>query len=168
MRYYEERLLYGSLLKNARWRSSSTEWDSSPTKQWAGRINHKTFITPSCERPALISQLKADILLSLSWIDSHKALAVSVGHICSCVIDWVQQGGADPHTDEEAADTVPRTCCCCWPPTNDRQALRAADGGASVGLKMGLKNKTSHLTGGPRGGQVHRLKSAFPRELSEP
>ncbi len=40
MRYAER--LYRPVVtqKNTRWRSSSTEWDSSPTKQWAGKSWH--------------------------------------------------------------------------------------------------------------------------------
>lgn len=93
--------------KNTRWRSSSTEWDSSPTRRWAGR-SHKR--RPVCYVSSSGIGFQAFSLRSAALI-CNRALTVSVGHSCSVnvgLIDCAQRGGAYPHTDAEGADVVPK------------------------------------------------------------
>lgn len=94
--------------KNTRWRSSSTEWDSSPTRRWAGR-SHKR--RPVCYVSSSGIGFQSFSLCRSAALICNRALTVSVGHSCSVnvgLIDCAQRGGAYPHTDAEGADVVPK------------------------------------------------------------
>lgn len=90
--------------KHTRWRSSSTEWDSWPTKQWAGKSRHREGTSamqgcdPRPERWLSCVDWRASLLCRSGPL-SCVAVEVTVAAWMRGFIDWAQQGGAYPQTD---------------------------------------------------------------------
>lgn len=117
------RRLYGAVAtqKNTRWRSSSTEWGSSPTKQWAGKAGSGDT-RPRGASESFSGRLSeaavgtaTGLFRSAGWVYTG---GVRAGHTCSWMTDGAERGGG-PCTDEDgtqeaAADHWRRAASFCW------------------------------------------------------